>query len=139
MSFYPAFQHAVGISPAVRGLARLIEGGKWTLWCGDGAWRSLTPPMAQWECKGGLRGLREGRTLRFSRHDRDVEWPVEMYGARHPLNAAEKELLYAIYERDYLIPERERVAAQRKADDKESQCAQQAWQRELEQAGRTAA
>ncbi len=140
MSFYPLYQHVHVISPAVRGLARLIEGGKWINWFGDGgAWRDLTPPMEDWDESQGIRGLRMGRTLRFSRYDRDVNWPKESFGEGYPLSDDEKEYLYAIYERVYVIPERERAAKAAQQEKREREQAESAWLGQLERAGREVA
>lgn len=120
MSFYALYQQSRDISPVVRGLARLIEGGQWIHWSGLGlACRKLSPGMAaKW-----------GQSLEFWQEDRDVRWP----DSGVTLNAAEKEHLYAIYERVYLIPERERAAAARAAEARQTEESQRAWREQLEQ------
>lgn len=144
MSFYPCYQTG-DISTVVRGLGALIEGGKWIHWSGDGgAWRDLTPPMEEWDTVtegpfSGARGLSGGRTLRFSRYDRDVSWPKRSFGEGHPLTPAEIEHLYAIYERVYLIPEREANARRREEERAESEQASAQWLEQLAAAGRAAA
>lgn len=148
MNFYTLYEANRDISPVVRGLARLIESGTWITWYGDGGyWRDLTPPTEEWKTivpdgpfKGAeIQALPPGRTLRFSREGRDVNWPKSYrYGECHLLNAAEKEHLYAIYERVYLIPDQELTAARRKAEVEEARRLQQAWQQELEQIGSAA-